>query len=300
MVFLGALLVGLGLGAVALGLARTRAVAVSAPALDVAYPVDEADETPARAGLVYRALEPVLEAAGTLLKRLSPIGRVALLRQRIAQAGLEGALSVERVLSYKAASGVAGAALGYLARPGALSPLIWAVVGAVLGSFAPDVWLDSRAKQRQGEIARDLPEALDLLAITVEAGLGLEQALTIVTENLPGPLGVEFTRMLREIELGVRRREALTNLRARTSVSELSSFVVALIQADQVGAPIADVLRAQAAQVRLKRRQRAREKAAQTPVKILFPLIFFIFPALFVVVVGPGAIKIAEAIAGGG
>lgn len=298
MVLLGALLVGLGVGAVALGLARTRALVPATPVMDVAYPADEDDDTPAPPGLVYRVLEPVLGAGATLFRRISPVGRVALLRRRIVQAGLEGTLSLERVLSYKAAGAMAGAALGYLARPGSLAPAVWALVGGVLGSFAPDVWLDSKAKQRQNEIARDLPEALDLLAITVEAGLGLEQALAVVTENLPGPLGVEFTRMLREIELGVRRREALTNLRARTSVSELSSFVVALIQADQVGAPIADVLRVQAAQVRLKRRQRAREKAAQTPVKILFPLIFFILPALFVVVVGPGAIKIAEAIAG--
>lgn len=298
MVVLGALLVGLGVGAVALGFARTRALVPAAPALDVSYPADEDEEEPARAGLVYRAFEPVLGAGGSLLRRISPVGRVALLRRRIVQAGLEGTLPVERVLSFKAAGAVLGAALAYLARPGALAPGAWALIGAVLGSFAPDVWLDSKAKQRQNDIARDLPEALDLLAITVEAGLGLDQALAVVTENLPGPLGVEFTRMLREIELGVRRREALANLRARTSVSELSSFIVALVQADQVGAPIADVLRVQAGQVRLKRRQRAREKAAQTPVKILFPLIFFILPALFVVVIGPGAIKIAEAIAG--
>ncbi|HVT21912.1 MAG TPA: type II secretion system F family protein, partial [Mycobacteriales bacterium] len=156
--------------------------------------------------------------------------------------------------------------------------------------------LDSRAKERQQAIARALPDALDLLSITVEAGLGLEQALVVVTDRLEGPLGDELRRMLREIELGVDRRKALEFLRSRTDVRELSGFVVALLQADELGMAIGEVLRVQAAQVRLVRRQHAREQAAKTPVKILFPVIFTIFPAMFVVTIGPGAIKIAQTI----
>jgi tight adherence protein C len=134
------------------------------------------------------------------------------------------------------------------------------------------------------------------LAITVEAGLGLEQALVIVTDRLGGPLGDELRRMLREIELGVDRRTALEFLRRRTDVRELSAFVVALLQADELGMAVGEVLRVQAAQVRLVRRLHAREEAAKTPVKILFPVIFTIFPAMFVVTIGPGAIRIAQTI----
>ena len=144
--------------------------------------------------------------------------------------------------------------------------------------------------------ARELPEALDLLALTVEAGLGLEQALEVVVEEGTGPLTVELTRMLREIELGVPRREALGALRERTEVPELSSFVVSLVQADEVGSSVGEALKAQAGQVRLKRRQRAREQAAKTPVKILVPLVLGVFPAIFVVAIGPGALTIAEVI----
>jgi tight adherence protein C len=165
-----------------------------------------------------------------------------------------------------------------------------------MASFVPDLLLDSRARRRQTEIAKSLPDALDLLAITVEAGLGLEQAMTVVTDRLSGPLGDEFRRMLAEIELGVDRRHALELLRKRTDVRELSAFVVALLQAEELGMAIGDVLRVQAGQVRLLRRQRAREAAAKTPVKILFPVVLGIFPAMFVVTVGPGAVSIIRTV----
>jgi tight adherence protein C len=190
----------------------------------------------------------------------------------------------------------AGALFGLFVHPHRIPGLVAAVVVGVLASFVPDVLLDSKARERQQEIARALPDALDLLSITVEAGLGLEQALVIVTDRLDGPLGDELRRMLREIELGVDRRKALEFLRERTDVRELSGFVVALLQADELGMAVGEVLRVQAAQVRLVRRQHAREQAAKTPVKILFPVILTIFPAMFVVTIGPGAIKIAQTI----
>jgi tight adherence protein C len=185
---------------------------------------------------------------------------------------------------------------GFFIHPQRIPALLAAAVVAVLASFVPDVMLDSRARERQQEIARALPDALDLLSITVEAGLGLEQALVVVTDRLDGPLGDELRRMLREIELGVDRRKALEFLRERTDVRELSGFVVALLQADELGMAVGEVLRVQAAQVRLVRRQHAREQAAKTPVKILFPVVLTIFPAMFVVTIGPGAIKIAHTI----
>lgn len=288
MIVIGAVLLGIGAGAAVYALARTAAaVAGSPPAAAPAQP---------RPSLAYRAVEPVLHAGASLARRLSPRGRVELIRRRIAYAGLERTLTPERALAYKALGALGGAVLGLSAAPGSVPPPVWAAIVGAVGAFVPDLWLDGRAKRRQAEIARDLPEALDLMAITVEAGLGLEQAMQTVGHNLTGPLGEEIVRTLREMELGVTRRDALNNLRARTDVPELSAFVVTLIQADQVGAPISEVLRVQAAQVRLKRRQRAQERAAKTPVKILFPVVFFIFPALFVIVIGPGAIRIFEAL----
>lgn len=293
MILLAALFIGGGLGALAYGLSRTRLEMAAAPPEPAVVPDEDASgATPA--GSVYRVLEPLLDWGGGLMRRVSPVGRIDLTRRRISYAGREGTLTGERVLSYKAAAAVGGLALGFIAPFGSFPAPVWAAMVATLASFVPDFWLDAKARERQALIARDFPEAIDLLSITVEAGLGLEQAMEVVTENLEGPLGAEFTRVLREVELGVSRRAALANLRDRTDVPELSGFIVALVQADQMGAPVAEVLRVQAAQVRLKRRQRAREKAAQAPVKILFPVIFFIFPALFVVILGPGAITIFE------
>lgn len=222
--------------------------------------------------------------------------RIQLSRDRIVWAGLEGSFTLERLLGYKAAGFVAGGLLGLLGSPGRVPLVLWALFVAIAASFVPDVLLSSRATARQEKIARALPEALDLLALTVEAGFGFEQAIEVVVDNSEGPLTGELTRLLREIELGVPRRDALAALRDRTDVAELSSFVVALVQSDQMGIALADVLKTQAAQVRLKRRQRAREQAAKTPVKILFPVVLGIFPALFVVTIGPGIINIIDSI----
>lgn len=292
-------LVALGLFLVVVGLGQERAVATARPSeVDVALGRAELpkDDRP-RAGVLYRTLEPVLDVGGGIVRRLSPLRRLQLLRERIVLAGLEGTLSLEQVLGMKAGGAAVGALVGLVVRaPGAVPTGVWVAALAVLGSYVPDLVIGSRATERQREIARALPESLDLLALTVEAGLGLEQALEVVVDNTSGPRAGELYRLLGEIELGVSRRQALTNLRERTDVPELSSFVVALIQADTMGIAIGDVLRSQAHQVRLRRTQRAKEQAAKTPVKILFPLVIGIFPALFVVTVGPAAIDIARSL----
>jgi tight adherence protein C len=293
MLLLAVVLVAAGLGVAGAGLVASRA-AVAAHAQASADLLEAG--APLRAGLVYRALEPLGDAAVRVMRPLSPARRLELTKQRIVYAGLEARLTVEQVLTYKAVAAVAGLLFGLVVHPRQLPAVLAGVILAVLGSFVPDVWLDSKAKDRQAGVARALPDALDLLAITVEAGLGLEQALVIVTDRLDGPLGDELRRMLREIELGVDRRTALEFLRHRTNVRELSAFVVALLQADELGMAVGEVLRVQAAQVRLVRRQHAREQAAKTPVKILFPVVFTIFPAMFVVTIGPGAIRIAQTI----
>jgi tight adherence protein C len=293
MVFLAIVLVAAGLGVAGAGLFASRAAIASHA--QAAMNALESVPTP-NAGLAYRILQPLGDAAARMMRPLSPARRIELTRQRIVYAGLESKLTVEQMLAYKGGAAVVGLIFGLFIHPHQVPGIVAGLVIGVLASFVPDVLLDSRARERQQDIARTLPDALDLLSITVEAGLGLEQALVIVTDRLDGPLGDELRRMLHEIELGVDRRTALEFLRRRTDVRELSAFVVALLQADELGMAVGEVLRVQAAQVRLVRRQHAREQAAKTPVKILFPVIFTIFPAMFVVTIGPGAIKIAQTI----
>jgi tight adherence protein C len=293
-VLIAALFLGVGLGLATYGVLRTREVVASAGAAPFVPVVERVgSNVEPRPSLIYRAIEPLLALGGRAGAVVSPKGRMRLLEHRIVLAGQEGTITIERVLAYKGIAAIVGALFGLL-LPTALPAVVGAAGVGALASFVPDVVLDGRARRRQDEIARGLPDALDLLALTVEAGLGLEQALAIVAEHLHGPLADELTRVLREVELGVSRRDALSALRERTSVPELSGFVVAIIQADEMGASIADVLRVQAAHVRMKRRQRARERAAKTPVKILVPLVLGIFPAIFVVTVGPGMLTIAK------
>jgi tight adherence protein C len=293
MVLLAVVFVAAGLGIAGAGMYASRAALVS-HAQSAISALDSAPRPDA--GLAYRFLEPLGEAGARAVQRISPAKRLELTRRRITLAGLESKLTLEQVLTYKASAAAAGFLFGLFIHPHQLPGILAGIVLAVLASFVPDVWLDGRAKDRQNQIARALPDALDLLAITVEAGLGLEQALALVTERLDGPLGEELSRMLREIDLGVNRRTALEFLRNRTDVRELSAFIVALLQAEELGMAVGEVLRVQAAQVRLVRRQHAREQAAKTPVKILFPVIFTIFPAMFVITIGPGAIRIFQTI----
>jgi tight adherence protein C len=289
---LACLLVAVGLGVAAAGVFASRQVVAQADAVAI----ELLDHPTVHAGLVHRALEPLLDQCVRMMRAVSPAARLDLIGRRLVYAGLDGQLTVENILVRKAVAAAIGALAGLVAHPASIPAVIAAPALAAMASFVPDLLLDSRARRRQTEIAKSLPDALDLLAITVEAGLGLEQAMTVVTDRLSGPLGDEFRRMLAEIELGVDRRHALELLRKRTDVRELSAFVVALLQAEELGMAIGDVLRVQAGQVRLLRRQRAREAAAKTPVKILFPVVLGIFPAMFVVTVGPGAVSIIRTV----
>jgi len=162
------------------------------------------------------------------------------------------------------------------------------------GFFMPTIWLGSRIRSRQDAIIKALPDALDLLTICVEAGLGFDAAMTKVTDKWDDPLALEFGRVGQEMALGKLRREALRDMANRMDVSDVSTFIAAVIQADQLGVSMAKVLRIQSEQMRLRRRQRAEEKAHQAPIKMLFPMAFLIFPALFIVLLGPAAIVILE------
>jgi tight adherence protein C len=158
--------------------------------------------------------------------------------------------------------------------------------------FLPDLFVRSRIARRQKEIRKALPNALDLLSVSVEAGMGFDIALSKVSSNVSGPLGEEFNRMLKDIQLGLSRKEAFQELNKRTDVPELSTFIVAMTQADIFGIPISKVLKIQASEMRTKRRQMAEEAGIRAPVLLVFPLILCLFPALMTVILGPAAIRI--------
>ncbi len=156
------------------------------------------------------------------------------------------------------------------------------------------MYLYQKAHDRSNQMGRELPDAIDLLTISVESGLGFDAALQQVARNTEGPLADEFSRMLREMQIGSGRSASLRALGERTNVPEIRSFVSAMVQADAFGIPIAQVLRVQSSEIRVKRRQHAEEKAQQVPVKITIPLIFCILPCLFIAVMGPAAISIMD------
>jgi tight adherence protein C len=189
---------------------------------------------------------------------------------------------------------VVAGAVALLLDPALPVALLVVVGGAVLGFFSPGLYLYQRAYDRSERIRRDLSGALDLLTISVEAGLGFDAAVQQVARNTEGPLADELARVLREMQLGQGRAQALRALAERTTVAELRGFVGAMVQADVLGIPIAQVLRVQSAEIRVKRRQHAEERAQQVPVKMTVPLIFCILPCLFVVVLGPAVLNIMD------
>ena len=168
------------------------------------------------------------------------------------------------------------------------------VVGLIIGYILPEFWLGRQIKARQKVILKMIPDALDLLTISVRAGLGFDAALAKVVEKLPGPLSDEFRRALAEVRVGKARRDALRDIVPRTNVQPLSNFIGAIIQAETLGVSISKVLQVQSEQLRIERRQRAEEMAAKAPIKMLFPLVGCIFPSLFVVILGPAIISLVR------
>jgi tight adherence protein C len=247
-----------------------------------------------------RALIPVLSAAGRVARRVTPLDARDRLTRKLLLAGSPAGWDAERVMAFKIIGLVGGFVLGFVvASSTGLSGVVTVLVAGLFtfaGFIAPDSIVNGRVEDRQREILRTLSDTLDLLTISVEAGLSLNASISQVVQNVPGVLSQEFARMLQEIQLGVPRSDAFRHLAERTDVDELNAFALAMIQADVFGVSIAGVLRTQAEQLRIKRRQRAEAKAQQIPVKIVFPLILCVLPALFVVIVGPGAIRIATSL----
>jgi tight adherence protein C len=253
--------------------------------------------------LKHSALERlVFPFAGKVVSsitRLTPLDLYARTNRLIVLAGNPPTLTAERIVAFKIVFGIAGLVLGFMAAPmlpfdGALVTVATAALFALMGYTAPSASLASRASKRQKEIRKAMSDTMDLLTISVEAGLGFDAALAQVVKNVPGPLSEEIARMLQEMQIGVPRADALHHLNDRTEVPELDGFVLSMIQADKYGVGVAKVLRAQSTELRQKRRQRAEEVAQKVPMKLLFPTIFMILPALFIVILGPGAIKVMD------
>jgi tight adherence protein C len=245
-----------------------------------------------------RLVKPLYNAALTVARRFTPAGAREGIRRKLVMAGSPFGWDPDRVLVAKVACLSGGTVLGllFLALFGFAWPL--RVLGflaiGLLGYWLPNIVLTNAVQRRQGEVRSALADSIDLLTICVEAGLGFDAAMAHVSKNTSGPLADEFYRTLQEVQLGRSRNEAMRNLADRSNVPELRAFVLAMVQADIFGVSVANVLRVQAKDMRIKRRQLAEERAMKVPIKVLFPVLFCIFPALFVVILGPAIMRIAE------
>lgn len=247
-----------------------------------------------------RLVAPVLARTRAIAVRLSPTGANDSLVRRLDLAGNPSAWTAERIMGTKGVGLLVGAVLGMALGGVSLKGLLIAAAAGAAGFFLPDLLLMNLGQKRQEELRLGLADALDMLTVCVEAGQGFDGALMQVARATSGPIAGEFARVLSEIQIGKSRGEAFSSLAARTSVTEAKTFVSALVQADRLGLPIGNVLREQSIQMRLVRRQRAEEKAMKVPVKILFPMLLCIFPALFIVIIGPGAIRMIQTFSKGG
>ena len=246
-----------------------------------------------------RLIFPFTAKVISSITRHTPLDLYRRVNRLIELAGNPPSLTAERIVAFKIVFGIVGVVVGILVAPllpftGFAVPVVTVGVFALAGYTFPSAGLAARASKRQKEIRKALPDTMDLLTISVEAGLGFDAALAQVVKNVPGPLSEEIARMLQEMQIGVTRAEALRHLNDRTDVPELDGFVLSMIQADKYGVGVAKVLRAQSTELRQKRRQRAEEVAQKVPLKLLFPMIFLVLPALFIVILGPGAIHVYE------
>lgn len=246
-----------------------------------------------------RVTRPVGSSVAGLFRQLVPEEYAARLRRRIALAGAPGGLEVSDFVVYKVLSASAGFLGGVVllvfVRGLDTRTLLMGLVLALAAFFVPDLFLWSAIRRRQLSIRRALPDMLDMLTISVEAGLGFDQAVAKLVANSRGPLAEEFARMLNEIQAGIARADAYRHLAERTDVSEVATFVTSMVQADVFGISVAGVLRTQAKEMRVKRRQRAEEIAQKAPVKIVFPLVLCILPATLIVILGPALVSIGRA-----
>lgn len=288
------------IGAAAIGLAIALVVyLVAAPA-----PADNASPStstapapsPAKSSLGAQEIPPLYERFASVARRLTPADYTRRLQRRLDIAGNPAGWLPERVLAFKGIGLTAGILVGlYLGlQYGPLAAVFVPVAGAAAGFYVPDIWIRNLGERRQVDMRTDLPDAIDMLTVCVEAGLGFDAALGRVAQTMDGPAAFEFARVIQEMQFGSSRVDALRAAADRTDIPELRTFISSIVQSTELGISIGDVLRAQSGQMRVVRRQRAEEQAQKLPVKILLPLIFCILPALFVVVLGPAILNIMD------
>jgi tight adherence protein C len=250
-----------------------------------------------------RVVVPLLNNIAQFVARFTPQRSLESARHSLELAGNPYNLTASQFWAVRAAAaiilGVLIAALMFVTNAAWTQRILYPIIAAALGFFLPVLWLSSQVSRRKNSIIKSLPEALDLLTVCVEAGLGFDAAMQKITEKWKDDLAMAFGRVLQEIRLGKLRREALRDMAGRMDVPDVTSFVAAIIQADQLGVSIAKVLRIQSDQMRVRRRQRAEEKAHQAPIKMLFPMVFLIFPSLYLVLLGPAVLQVITGGTGG-
>ena len=293
-----AILVGVASIGASVGLFVYLLLARPAPATEPAEWAEAAVTPPPHPGLAVAEdpddLPPLYRRVGRLAAKFTPSDYEARLRRKLDLAGNPRNWGPERVLAFKGFGLILGLALGLLigTKQGGALVVLLPVVLAAFGLFLPDLLVRNLGEHRQADIVKGLPDVMDMLTVCVEAGLGFDAALGRVARNLTGPMPQECARMLQEMQFGKSRAEALRALADRTDVPELRSFASAMVQASELGISVANVLREQAHEMRIRRRQRAEEKAQKLQVKILAPLVLCLLPCIFIVVLGPAAMQL--------
>ena len=293
---LASLFAGLGMGTYALVAAATDRRNITRSLDMVSHYDQRGPDQQADLSFIDRVVFPRLVQLAKVGRRLSPDGAAERISRQLDLAGNPPKFDVQRIFGLKVVGLLAGAALGYffVQDSGVFKMLLVTGGATAFGFFLPDILVYNSGTKRQAVIQKSIADALDLLTISVEAGLGFDAAIAQVARKTEGPVSAEFFRVLQEMQIGVGRSQAFRSLAERTTVPELHVFISAVVQADKLGIPIASVLREQSKEMRLKRRQRAEEQAQKVPVKILFPMVVFILPAMFIIILGPGAMSIME------
>jgi tight adherence protein C len=268
------------------------------------YGTRDQREIETRKSVNDRIIGPLTNRLAAVTQRVLPNTDSQQVLERLRQAGLAHSMTPQMYLAIKGgligSSFLLGILLGLVGAVPLLVGMLIGLGGSVLGFIAPDFYLNSRLRGRKAEMQAELPNVLDLLSVSVEAGLGFDSALVKLSERMEGPLVDEFALVLHEMRIGESRSAALKNLAERVDVPEVGQFCRAIVQADQLGIALSRILRVQSKDMRVKRQLAAEEKAMKAPVKMLFPTVIFIFPALFVVALGPATLSLMSSFGGGG
>ncbi len=300
LLFLG--VIGVGIGLVVFGLVRVRQPDVISDRLSqFTERAMTLEELELQQPFYQRVIIPMMRALLATLGKYGPKQSAERLRTNLQQAGNPGGITPAMFVGLRVVLAVVLTAIfGIVTFPTMelTQAMMYTAIGLILGYMLPVMWLGRQISGRKRSITKALPDALDLLTISVEAGLAFDSALQRVTEKWDDELSREFRRVLADIRLGRTRREALKDMALRTGVEDVQTFTAAVIQADQLGVSLTKILRIQSDQMRVRRRQRAEEAAQKAPVKMLFPMVFLIFPALFVVILGPAVPRIMSAFGG--